>query len=58
MEIEQKLRNHIDTLKTRKKELIDEVHQCSLKGQWITANQCDTKMRVIDYEIKELTNLL
>jgi predicted ribosome quality control (RQC) complex YloA/Tae2 family protein len=58
MEIEQKLRNHIELLKKRKKELEDEVHTSSMKGQWITANQSDIKMRVIDFEIKDLTKLL
>ena len=58
MELDKRLRNHIEVLKKRKQELSDEIHQCSLKGQWITTSQSDIKMRVIDYEIKDLTKLL
>lgn len=56
--IRQRLLNHINDLRKRKQELSDETHTASLRGQWITANQADIKMRVIDNEITDLLKLL
>ena len=56
--LQEKLKEHIASLIKRKEQYKNEIHAESLRSHWITANQLDIKMRVIDSEINDLLKLL
>ena len=48
----------INSYKIKKRNYETLTHEHSLKCQWDKASECDTKMRQIDWIIKDLEDLL